>query len=567
MSTEQTNTPMRIVVVGGVAGGASAATRARRMNEHAEIILLEKDGYVSFANCGLPYYLGGEITDREKLLVAKPELLRNRYNIDVRTHHLASKINRDQKSITVKNINTNETYNLAYDKLILSPGARPVVPPMPGIDAKHVYTLRSVEDTDRIKTYLENNLGTIQHVTVVGAGFIGLEMVEQLASLGPKVMLVELQNQVLPLLDRDMAIMLEDEMTAKGIDVQTGIAINEILQDNTGHVNGVVFDSKQIKTDMVLMGIGVTPNHELAEAAELKLGKRGGITANQDRQTNDPNIYAVGDASEYIYGVTGDMMRIPLAGPANRAGRVAGTHASNHKIDLTMPNVLGTSAVRVFGLSAAMTGMSLKNARQAYGQEARCVTVTANDHVGYYPGATPIVLRLVYMQEDGKIIGAQAIGKKGVDKRIDVIATLMHMKGTVRDLAGLDLVYAPPFGAAKDVVHQAAFAASNELDGLIAIIQPNEIDSTHTILDVRTQGERQNASIPGSIHIPLDELRNRIGELDLSNSYAAICGSGLRSYIAARILLQRGFTSVINISGGMTGWLRMQKTTREPINQ
>ena len=557
----------RIVVVGGVAGGASAATRARRMNEWAEIVLLEKDGYVSFANCGLPYYLGGEIVDREELLVAKPELLRGRFGIDVRTHHEAVKVDRDKKVVEVRDVGSGEVYELGYDKLVLSPGAKPIVPKMGGVDAENVFTLRNVEDTDLIKAYLDRKGEKPRHMTVVGAGFIGLEMVEQLVEgLGVEVMLVELQEQVLPLLDGDLAVMLEEELVAKGVDVRTGVGLSEILQDDEGKVRGVMVNGEEVATDMVLLGIGVAPNHGLAAEAGLSIGERGGMVVNEMRQTDDAAIYGVGDASEYVYGVNEKWMRVPLAGPANRSGRIAGTHAAGVTDGDVMPAVMGTSAVRVFGLSAALTGMSLKAARGAYGDDVGSVTVTANDHVGYYPGATPIVLRLVYLKGDGRVIGAQAIGQKGIDKRIDVVATLMHMKGTARDLAGVDLVYAPPFGAAKDVVHQAAFAACNELDGLVKVVQIDEVDEGFSLLDVRAEAEVRSFGVAGAVNVPVDELRERIGELDAGKKWALLCGSGQRSYVAARILMQRGFADVWNVTGGVTGWVRSMKARGEVAN-
>ncbi|QDU33942.1 Coenzyme A disulfide reductase [Poriferisphaera corsica] len=562
-----------IVIIGGVAGGASAATRARRINEHANIILLEKDGYVSFANCGLPYYIGGEIQQREKLLVAKPELLINRYNIDVRVHNKATAIDKLNKQITVENTQTGETYTLPYNQLILSPGARPIVPPIPGIETENVYTLRNVEDTDRIKSFLDLN-PNIKHITVVGAGFIGLEMVEQLHNLNIAVTLIELQPQVLPLLDPDFAIMLEDELTQNNIDVLTGDGLQTINPDEQNKIASVTLNSgKTIDTDMVLLGIGVAPNNELATDANIPIGDRGGIKTNLKHQTADPAIYAVGDVAEYVYKPTNQTMRVPLAGPANRAGRIAGTYAASYNPDnekrytphdahkLDMSPVLGTSAVRVFSLTAAMTGLSLKMARNT-DQNIASVTVTANHHVGYYPGATPITLKLVYNADTGLILGAQAIGKNAVDKRIDVIATLMHMNGTVHDLIGLDLVYAPPFGAAKDIVHQAGFAATNQLNNIVNVIQPDEISSEMQILDVRTDSEHAANQIPSSLHIPLDDLRNRIDELNADITYAVICGSGLRSYIATRILTQRGIENVHNVSGGMTSWLRHQKAAK-----
>ncbi len=543
--------PLRIVIVGGVAGGASAATRARRMNERAQIVMFEKDRHVSFANCGLPYYLGGEIEDREKLLVAKPELFEKRFNIDVRTRQEVTSIDRPRKVIAVVNHRTGETYELGYDKLILAPGASPIVPPIEGVDAANVFTLRNVEDVDRIKSYLD--VTKPERAVVIGAGFIGLEMVEQLHGLGIETRLVELVDQVLPPLDSEMAHLLQEELEAHGVDLHLGDGIKEVRTVD-GLADSVVLNSGTVLgTDLVIMGVGVRPNVKLAVDAGLALGETGGVLTNAYGQTDDADIYAVGDVAEYEYGPTGAMMRVPLAGPANRAGRTAGEHAASGKADASTP-VYGTAIARVFGLAAGMTGLSRKLAERL-GVEARSVTVLANQHVGYYPGAKQMVLKLIYEPGTGKVLGAQAVGADGIDKRMDVIATAMRFGATVRDLAGLDLAYAPPYGAAKDPVHMAAFAACNELDGHVKVLDPGADLTGLQALDVRSAGEVAKTPFPeaaGPVHIPVDELRGRLDELDPSKPTVVTCASGLRSYVACRVLVQNGFADVYNLAGGVT---------------
>jgi len=544
--------PPTIVIVGGVAGGASAAARARRMNEHARIILFEKDEYVSFANCGLPYYVGGEIAKREKLLVATEELLTRRFRLDVRTRQEVRKIDRDAKTVTVLNHRSGETYGQPYDKLILAPGASPLVPPIDGADVQNVFTLRNVADVDRIKQAVDAS--SEKKAVVVGAGFIGLEMIEQLVRRGFQTALAELQPQVLPLLDFEMAKPLEDELRQKGVAVQLGDGIRRVLTDDRGAATGVELQSGTvIEACLVILGLGVRPNVKLAEDAGLRIGAGGGIATNEYMQTSDPDIYAVGDAAEYAFGPTATSMRIALAGPANRAGRLAGEHAATGK-SASMVSVFGTSIVRVFEWSAAMTGLTAKLAERL-GVAAGSVTIVADNHAGYYPGATPITLKLTFDPETGRVLGSQAVGRSGVDKRIDVIATTMAMNGTVRDLAGLDLAYAPPFGSAKDPVHIAAFAACNQLDGIEEFLDADSDLTGKQVVDVRTPKETQKRPLAGAdraVNIPVDDLRDRIGELDPSAETVVSCGVGLRAHVAARILKQNGFSDVKNLSGGAT---------------
>jgi NADPH-dependent 2,4-dienoyl-CoA reductase/sulfur reductase-like enzyme/rhodanese-related sulfurtransferase len=542
---------LHIIIVGGVAGGASAATRARRMNDDANIIMFEKDRHVSFANCGLPYYLGGEIVDREKLLVAKPELFEKRFNIEVRTRQEVTGIDRARKVVSVLNHRGGDRHELPYDKLILAPGASPIIPPIGGVDAANVFTLRNVEDTDRIKSYLD--ITKPKRAVVVGAGFIGLEMIEQLHGLGIETRLVELVDQVLPPLDAEMAHLLQVELESHGVDMHLGDGIKEIRTVD-GLADSVVLNSGTVLgTDLVIMGVGVRPNVKLAVDAGLPLGETGGVLTNTYCQTDDTDIYAVGDVAEYEYGPTGTSMRVPLAGPANRAGRTAGEHAATGKAQPLTP-VFGTAIARVFDLGAGMTGMSRKLADHL-GRDARSVTILANQHVGYYPGAKQMILKLIYEPTTGKVLGAQAVGADGIDKRIDVIATAMRFGATVRDLAGLDLTYAPPFGAAKDPVHMAAFVACNELDGHIKTLDPGSDLSGMQSLDVRSPGEVARTPFPDvhdPIHIPVDQLRQRLDELDPNRPTVVTCASGLRSYVACRLLMQNGFTDVSNLTGGVT---------------
>ncbi len=541
-----------IVIIGGVAGGASAATRARRMNEQANIILFEKDEYVSFANCGLPYYIGGEIAERKKLLVATADFLRRRFRLDVRTRQEVLAIDRTRKAVTVRNHENGETYEQSYDKLVLAPGAAPILPPIDGGDASNVFALRNMADTDRIKEAAERSVA--KQAVVVGAGFIGLEMVEQLQQIGFQVALAELQPQVLPLLDAEMAEPLAETLRNRGVTLYLGDGIQRIVTDTRGAATGVQLQSgTELPADLVILAIGVRPNLQLAQAADLTIGPGGGIATNAFMQTNDSDIYAVGDAAEYRFGPTDTPMRIALAGPANRAGRLAGEHAATGA-STTMAPVFGTSIVRVFDRSAAMTGLTAKLAER-FGVSAASVTIVANQHAGYFPGAAMMTLKLTFAPDTGRVLGAQAVGAEGVDKRIDVIATLMAMQGTVRDLAGLDLAYAPPFGSAKDPVHLAAFAACNQLDGFESFVQADCDLSGKQVVDVRTESEvakQSLAAAPGIVNIPLDDLRDRIGELDASAETIVSCGVGLRAHVAARILKQSGFQDVKNLSGGST---------------
>ncbi len=535
-----------IVIVGGVAAGASAATRARRCNEHARIILFEKDEHVSFANCGLPYYIGGEIADRGKLLVATPEFLRQRFNIDVRTRHEALAIDRSGKLLRVRNRQTGEEFEQAYDKLILAPGAAPIVPPLPGIDAGNVFTLRNLADTDRIHTFLAQR--RTGRAVVVGAGFIGLEMVEMLHKRGLKIALVERNPQVLPPLDPEMAKLVEASLKRHEVELHlnNGLAGFELEGNLVRRVN--LADGTALEADIVIVGVGVKPAVKLAQEAGLTLGSTGGIVVDEYLRSSDADIYAVGDAVEYRHAVADMLMRVPLAGPANRAGRLAGEHAATGK-SAAMPAVLGTAIVRVFDTVAAVTGCNLRCVATLKGQ-SHSVHVRHNHHAGYYPGAEPMTLKLLYHPTTRRVLGAQAVGGQGVDKRIDVIATAISLGATVDQLTQLDLAYAPMFGSAKDPVHMLAFAAQNELEGRVEFVPPDVDFDGHQVLDVRTPAEVARYSLPGAVTIPLDELRDRVGELDPSRRTLVMCQSGQRAYAAARILRAHGFSDVADVSGG-----------------
>ena len=545
--------PLRIVIIGGVAGGASAATRARRCDEQAAITLLETDEYVSFANCGMPYHIGGEIADRGKLLVATANLLRTRFRLEVRERTEAIRIDRVARTVRVRSHVDGTESDLPWDRLILSPGASPIVPRIDGVDAAGVFTLRNIADMDRICAAVATEGQVERRAVVVGAGFIGLEMVEQLVRRGFRVSLVELQTQVLPPMDYEMVLPLAQELKTAGVDVHYGSGLKSILTQDDRAVGVELESGRKLDGQLIVLGMGVRPNTKLAEEAGLLLGRTGGIVTNTVQQTSDPDIYAAGDAVEYVYGPTGESQRVAMAGPANRAGRLAGEHAVlGHSA--SMAPVMGTAIVRVFGQTAAMTGLTVKAAKRA-GLACRSVTVSAGQHAGYYPGAQPLTLKLVYCPETGRVLGAQAVGADGVDKRIDVVATALTFGATVRDLAGLDLAYAPPFGAAKDPVHQAAFTAVNELDGLCEMLDADADLTGWQVVDVRTAAEVSRAPLPGCVGakaIPIDELRDRIGELDPDQPTVVSCGVGVRGHVALRILRQRGFRRVVNLTGGAT---------------
>ncbi len=542
---------MKIVIVGGVAGGMSAATRLRRLMEDAEIVVFDKGPYVSFANCGLPYHISGTIGYRESLLLQTPESLKARFNLDVRPNHEVIEINPNNKEVVVKS--AEGTFNESYDKLILSPGAIPVIPPLDGIDeAKNVFTLRNVPDLDKIMNSVNGVVEDLPsgasggNAVVVGAGFIGIEMAENLVQKGFKVTLIEKAPHALPPFDLEMARFVEAELKSYGVNLITGESL-ESFEDKGETL--VLSNGEKIKSDLTILSIGVKPNSDIAKDAGIELGMRGGILVDKNYQTSVDDIYAVGDAIVVKQQISGENALIALASPANRQGRqvadvIAGLNRKNS-------GSIGTAIVKVFDLSAASTGLNERTVREL-GLPFAVVHTTGKDHAAYYPGATDIVMKLVFSPEDGKIYGAQAIGEKGVDKRIDVIATAIKGGLTIYDLPELELTYAPPFGAAKDPVNMIGYAAMNIAEGLSESIQwyelEDELKSGKILLDVRTAAEVSMAHFKEFIAIPLDQLRDRIGELDKSKEYIVSCHSGLRSYIAERILKENGF-NVKNLDG------------------
>jgi NADPH-dependent 2,4-dienoyl-CoA reductase/sulfur reductase-like enzyme/rhodanese-related sulfurtransferase len=547
---------LRIVIIGGVAGGMSAATRARRMNERAQITVIERGGFVSFANCGLPYHIAGRIAREEKLLVTTAEKVKARYRIDARVLTEAVQIDRTRKVVTVRDVRSGARSELGYDRLILAMGAEAIVPAIEGLKAKNVFTIKSMEDARAVQKFLEETrFGGVRvpRGVVVGGGFIGLEMAEALHDRGMAVTVVEKMGRVLPPVDPEMAVDVEGELRAHGVEVMTGVGLSDVRAKD-GMVRAVVLeDGRQIGAEMVILSIGVRPNVGLAKEAGLAIGARGAVAVNGAGQTNDPDIYAVGDMAEVVHGVTGKAARVPLAGPANRAGRLAGEHAAavDDKVRGQIgeaAKVMGTAIVQVFSLAIGVTGLNERSATAA-GFEVDTVYVTANDHAGYYPGATPIRLKVVYEKKTGRLLGGQAIGRAGVDKRIDVLATALHFGGTLEDLAGLDLAYAPQFGSAKDVLHMAGFTGQNQRTGVTPSIVPGEINGRQ-VVDVRTAEEVLRGKDVRAVAIPVDALRERVGELDAARPTAVYCQSGLRGHVAVRILKQRGFGDVVNVRGG-----------------
>ncbi|MEN9360347.1 MAG: hypothetical protein RL095_1882 [Verrucomicrobiota bacterium] len=537
-----------IVIVGGVAGGASAATRARRLDEDAEIIVIERDHHVSFANCGLPYAIGGEIGDRRQLLVSSAEILRRRFRLDVRLRHEVTAIDRESKSVEVRDLENGAVSSLRYDKLILSPGAAPLMPEIPGIRARGVFSLRSMEDMDAIVAALP----AARRAVVAGGGFIGLEVAEQLHRRGLSVHLIEKNPQVLPLLDPEMAEPLHRELIAKGIGLSFSDALAEIENRDGAATALITASGQRIEGDLFILGLGVRPVNALARAAELELAPDGGILVDRWQRSSDPDIYAVGDAATVFYAPTSQSRRVALGGPANRHGRLAGEHAVLGEGAPSSP-VQGTAIVRVFDLAAGLCGLSLKAAKAAR-LDAVSVHGVSYHHASYFPGARRLLSQLVFERISGRLLGLQVVGEEGVDKRLDVFAALLHKGGTVADLCALDLAYAPPFGAAKDPLHQLGFAADNALRGFSRFVAPDSDLSRYQVIDVRPLEEALAKPLAAAqpLAIPLDELRQRLGELDRAKPTLVSCAGGIRAHHAARILMQKGFHEVAILSGCAT---------------
>ena len=527
-------TPEIIVIIGGVAGGASAAARARRHSEAAHIIVLERGPDVSFANCGLPYHIGGEIPDRADLAVQTPESLRSLLNLDVRTLTEATAIDRANKQVRVRSLSDGSESAIAYDKLILAPGASPLRPPLPGIDSPLVQTLRNLQDMDRIKAAAAE----VKHVAIIGAGFIGLEMAEQLHEIGKQVSVIELQPQVLPQLDAEMVRPLENTLREKGIELILGDGIDGFETTPAG-IAAKLKSGRTLDTGLVILSIGVRPESGLAKDAGIDLGPRGHIKVDAFQLTSDPDIYAVGDVCETEDPILGKRTAIPLGGPANRQGRTAADHIFLGGKALRYPGSIGTAIVRVFDHAAGIAGYSETRLRME-GVPYQTVTVNGSSHASYFPGAETITLKLLWSPDDGRVLGAQASGKDGVDKRLDVIATALRGRLTIDDLAHLELAYAPPFGNAKDVINVAGFAAGNMRDGLLVPV-PDLKSAGAQIVDVRPAAVSRKRPVPGAKNIPLAELRGRLGELDKSQPVFTVCQMGKTSYFAARILANNGF--------------------------
>ncbi len=538
---------MIIIIVGGVAGGASAAARARRLSENAEIILFERGPDVSFANCGLPYYLGGEIADREKLLVVTPQRLGERFRIDVRTRTEVEAIEPQVKKVRVRDLAGGRVYEETYDRLILAPGAAPIRPPLPGIDLPGIFTLRNLQDVDRIKAALDRG---VRQAVVIGAGFIGLELVENLVRLGIDTTLVELQDQVLPPFDREMTAPIARSLIEKGIALLLGDSAEAFAQSVDG-LTVRLKSGRRLPAQLAVLGVGVRPENRLAVAAGLEVGPRGGIRVNAHMQTSDPDIYAVGDAVEVKDFVIGQPTQVPLAGPANRQGRIAADHIFGRLARYR--GTQGTAIVRVFDRTAAMTGASEKVLHRA-GLPYRKVYIHPTHHAGYYPGAEGMTLKLLFDPHSGRVLGAQAVGGAGVDKRIDVLAVAIQAGMTVFDLEEMELAYAPQYGSAKDPVNMAGFVAAGLLRGenpqadLESVLAAPPADRA-LLLDVRTPQEFAAGHIPGAVNVPVDELRSRLGELPRNREIAAYCQVGQRGYLATRILRQAGYAAV-NVGGG-----------------
>lgn len=543
---------MKYLVIGGVAGGATAAARLRRMDENADIILFERGKYVSYANCGLPYYIGGVITERDKLFVQTVEGFTARFNIDIRPEQEVIAIHPKDKTVEVKNLGTGQTYTESYDKLVLSPGAEPLRPGIEGINSKKIFTLRNVPDTDTIKNYVDQNKP--RHAVVVGGGFIGLEMAENLHDLGINIAVVEMANQVMAPLDYSMATIVHQQLIEKKVDLRLEDGVSRFEETSEGilvHLRS----GKQIATDLVILSIGVRPETRLAKEAGLAIGSLGGIAVNDYMQTSDPDIYALGDAVEVINPVTGKPALIPLAGPANKQGRIVADNIVFGNRE-TYKGTIGTSIAKVFGLTVAAAGANAKLLKRE-GIAYRSSYTHSASHAGYYPGAVPMSIKILFSPEDGKLLGAQIVGFDGVDKRIEMLAQVIQRKGTVYDLTELEQAYAPPYSSAKDPVNMAGYVAENILTKKVEIIGWRDIArlSSETILvDVRTTDEYSLGSIPGAINIPVDELRSRLSELPKNKPIVVTCAIGLRGYLAYRILAQHGYKDIRNLSGGYKTW-------------
>lgn len=539
---------MKIVIVGGVAGGATAAARLRRLDEHAEIIVFERSGFISYANCGLPYYIGDVITDSDLLTLQTPESFLSRFRVSMKVHHEVTSLHPERHAVSVKNLETGEEFEETYDKLILSPGAKPTQPKLPGTDIDKLFTLRTVEDTLRIKTYIEKNQP--KSAVLVGGGFIGLELAENLRELGMEVTIVQRPKQLMNPFDSDMAAFLHNEMRKHGVKLALGHTV-EGFQETTDGVRVLLKEAEPLCADMVVLAIGVTPDTKLAKDAGLELGIKDSILVNAHMQTSAPDIYAVGDAVQIKHFVTGQDALISLAGPANKQGRIAADHICGK--NSSYPGSQGSSVIKVFDMTAAVTGVNETNARKA-GLAVDKVILSPMSHAGYYPGGKIMTMKVVFEKETYRILGAQIVGYEGVDKRIDVLATAIHAGMKASDLAELDLAYAPPYSSAKDPVNLAGFMIENISDGTLKQFHLEDIktlplDGSVILLDTRTPEEYERGHMAGFTNIPVDVLREHLKELPKEKPVYVMCQSGLRSYIATRILKGNGYRAY-NFSGG-----------------
>lgn len=555
---------MKVVIIGGVAGGASAAARLRRLDEQAEIIVFERTGFVSYANCGLPYYIGGVIEEESALTLQSPKGFWDRFHITVKTSHEVSAIHPEEHTVEVHNLETGEHFIETYDKLILSPGAHPIRPELPGIDSKRLFCLRTVEDTLRIHSYVQEHKPT--STVVVGGGYIGIEAAENLRELGLEVTLLQRPKQLMNSLDFDMATFVHMKMRDSGINLHLGANVTG-FQEVDGRIVTNVAEGSPITADMVLLAIGVMPESHLAKEAGLQLGMKGAIAVNGRMETSAPDVYAVGDAVQIKHQVTGEDAVISLAGPANKQGRIVADVIAG--LNSRYKGSLGSSVIKVFDLTVANTGLSEK-AASAAGYQYESVVLSPGSHAGYYPGATPMTMKVVFEQETLRLLGAQIVGGEGVDKRIDVLATAIQAGIRADQLKNLDLAYAPPYSSAKDPVNMAGFMIENLATGIVKQWHWDQEPSlprngSVQLLDVRTVGEYERGHIEGFTNIPVDNLRDNLGELDPSKPVYVICQSGVRSYIASRILTQRGF-DCFNFSGGYRFFAAVTKERRASNN-
>ncbi|MDU1891831.1 MAG: FAD-dependent oxidoreductase [Dysgonomonas sp.] len=540
---------MKVLIIGGVAGGATAAARLRRMDENAQIILFERGEYVSYANCGLPYHIGGAISDRDRLFMQTVEGFTNRFNIDIRVRSEVTAINANQKSVTVHNLTTGESYTESYDKLIISTGAEPIKPPLPGIENNKIFSLRNVPDMDKIKNYI--NLHKPKTAVVIGGGFIGLEMVENLQEVGLQVSIVEKSNQVMAPIDYSMAAIVHQHLKQKGVSLYLGESVSG-FKDAKDQIEVSIENKESLFADLVILSIGVRPETKLAKEAGLVLGSLGGIKVNDYMQTSDKDIYALGDATEVLNPVTGKYSLIPLAGPANKQARiVADNILEDNKYKYA--GTIGTSIAKVFDLTVAATGASSKLLDKESIKHISSNT-HGSSHAGYYPDSLPLSIKINFSPEDGKLLGAQIVGFDGVDKRIDLFAQVIKKGGTIYDLQEIEHAYAPPYSSAKDPVNMAGFVANNILRKKVNVMQWDELaaadKSDIMVIDARTSEEYQFGNINGAVNIPVDEIRNRLSEIPRDKKIILYCAVGLRGYIATRILMQHGYTNAHNLSGG-----------------